>query len=170
LSGAGPSGAIRWWATKLRQFRRHVTARVAEPERAALATWLRPAEVRLFDSMHLADRRHGLDVVASLRAFGVRDRDVLVAGLLHDAGKGDTGVGARAAWSLGERFGATLWRAASLVPGMRTSLDRLRDHADTSARMAEAAGCSAHTIELIRNQATPIDPDGELLQRADDLN
>ena len=41
--------------------------------------------------MHVADRRHGLDVVASLRADGVTDPDVLLAGLLHDAGKGDTG-------------------------------------------------------------------------------
>ena len=55
--------------------------------------------------MHVADRRHGLDVVASLRAEGVDRPDVLVAGLLHDAGKGDTGVWPRVAYTLGERYG-----------------------------------------------------------------
>ena len=78
-----------WWGAKVRQFRAHLRASVTPAERAALATWTTAAQRRVFDSMHVADQRHGLDVVASLRAGGVRDPDVLVAGLLHDAGKGD---------------------------------------------------------------------------------
>ena len=70
-------------------------------ERAALATWITPAQLALFDSMHVADRRHGLDVVASLRGERRRpEPDVLLAGLLHDAGKGDTGVWPRVAYAL----------------------------------------------------------------------
>ena len=69
-----------WWAAKVRQFRSHLRARVSPAERAALAAWSRPAQLALFDSMHVADRRHGLDVVASLRADGVTDPDVLLAG------------------------------------------------------------------------------------------
>jgi hypothetical protein len=170
LTRRAEGSAVRWWTTKVRQFRHHVSARVTTPERAALATWLRPEELRIFDAMHRADRRHGLDVVASLRGFGVEDRDVLVAGLLHDAGKGRTGVWPRVVWSLGERFGTRMLRAASMLPGMRASLERLRDHADTSARIAHAAGCSPHTVELIRNQSTPRGADGELLRRADEAN
>jgi hypothetical protein len=75
-----------WWASKVRQFRAHVRARVVAGERAGLATWLSPSQLALFDTMHVADRRHGLDVVATLRAEGVTDTDLLVAGLLHDAG------------------------------------------------------------------------------------
>jgi hypothetical protein len=90
---------------------------VGPEERSALATWTNPPQLALYDTMHVADRRHGLDVVASLRADGVTEPDVLVAGLLHDAGKGDTGVGPRIAYSLGQRYGTWLWRVAAVVPG-----------------------------------------------------
>ncbi len=165
-----PANMIRWWSTKVRQFVRHVTARVTRMERRALATWLTPAELRLFDTMHIADKRHGLDVVATLRRDGVVDRDILVAGLLHDAAKGDTGVWPRVAWSLGELAGPRVARAAQQLPGMRDALERLRDHADASANLAQAAGCSPRTVELIRNQSTPADRDGELLRLADEAN
>ena len=42
--------------------------------------------------MHVADQRHGLDVVATLRSEGVSDDEVLLAGLLHDCAKGDAGL------------------------------------------------------------------------------
>ena len=146
-------------------------ARVAPDERAALATWVSQPQLALFDSMHVADRRHGLDVVASLRAQGVTDSDVLVAGLLHDAGKGDTGLLPRVAWTLGERYGAWVWSIASVVPGYRTALSRLRSHAETSAGLAAAAGCSVLTVNLIRHQSAPTDPQfGELLRLADEAN
>jgi hypothetical protein len=144
---------------------------VAPAERAALVPWTTPAQLSVFDSMHVADRRHGLDVVASLRADGVVESDLLVAGLLHDAGKGDTGVWPRVAYSLGQRYGAWIPRAVAHLPGFAPALDRLRTHAETSAAMAAAAGCSPRTVELIRNQDAPLDPEfGELLRLADEAN
>ena len=160
-----------WWASKVRQFRSHVRARVAPDERAALAGWVTPEQLALFDSMHVADRRHGLDVVATLRDQGVSDEDVLLAGLLHDAGKGRTGVWPRVAYSLGQAYGAWVWRVAGILPPMRAAIDRLQAHADASARLAERAGASARTVDLIRHQEAPIDPDaGRLLQLADEAN
>ena len=160
---------MSWWARKARQFRTHLTARVRPAERAALAAWLRPPELELFDAMHVADRRHGLDVVAALRRSGVTDRDVLAAGLLHDCAKGDTGVGPRVAWSLGEAFGPWVWRAASVVPGWAAALERLRHHAEASAAMVEAAGLPPHAVDLVRHQADPRDPEyGRLFQLADE--
>jgi hypothetical protein len=121
--------------------------------------------------MHLADRRHGLDVVASLRDEGVADPDVLVAGLLHDAGKGDTGVWPRVAFTLGQRYGPRVWRAASVLPGFGGALERLAAHADRSADLAAQAGCGPRTVELIRNQDAPTDPEfGEILRLADEAN
>jgi hypothetical protein len=121
--------------------------------------------------MHVADRRHGLDVVATLRAEGVADRDVLVAGLLHDCGKGDTGVLPRVAWSLGEAFGGRLVAIARPLPGFGPALDRLRDHAELSATLAAGAGCAPRTVELIRYQDVPRDPEfGVLLKLADEAN
>ena len=160
-----------WWASRARQFRAHLRASVTPEERAALATWIAPAQLELFDTMHVADRRHGLDVVASLRAEGVTEPDLLVAGLLHDAGKGDTGVWPRVAYSLGSRYGSWIPRVASVLPGFRPALERLRTHADTSAALAASAGCSPRTVELIRNQDAPLDAEfGELLRLADEAN
>jgi hypothetical protein len=164
-------GGVRWWATKVRQAARHVTARVSPAERASLETWLTPAQASLFDAMHVADRRHGLDVVAALRAAGATDHDLLVAGLLHDAGKGATGLWPRIAWSLGEAWGPWAWQIAARLPGMTRTLPRLRDHAELSAVMAAAAGCSSRTVELIRHQDAPMDAKfGELLRIADEAN
>jgi hypothetical protein len=160
-----------WWAGKVRQFRAHVRARVGSGERDELATWLSPSKLALFDTMHLADRRHGLDVVATLRAEGVTDTDLLVAGLLHDAGKDKTGVWPRVIYSLGQAYGSWVWRFAAVVPGVRADLERLRDHAESSALLAAAAGCTARTVELIRHQDEPRDAEfGELLRVADEAN
>ena len=128
-------------------------------------------QLALFESMHAADRRHGLDVVASLRAAGVTAHDALLAGLLHDAGKGRTGVWPRVAYALGDHYGRWIWRAARLLPGFGPALERLRTHAEMSAGLAATAGCSPRTVELIRHQETPHDPEfGELLRLADEAN
>jgi hypothetical protein len=160
-----------WWGARARQFRAHLRASVTPEERTALVPWITPAQLALFDSMHVADRRHGLDVVGSLRAEGVAEPDVLVAGLLHDAGKGETGVWPRVAYTLGDRYGTWIWRVASIVPGFGPALERLRTHAERSAALAAGAGCSPRTVELIRHQEAPNDPEfGELLRLADEAN
>jgi hypothetical protein len=162
---------VSWWGSKARQFRAHVRARVAPDERAGLVTWLSPSQLAMFDSMHVADRRHGLDVVATLRAQRVTEPDVLVAGLLHDAGKDQTGVWARVIFSLGQAYGRWIWGAAGVVPSLRRDLERLRTHGETSARLAAKAGCSVRTVELIRHQDQPRDTEfGEILRLADEAN
>ncbi|HSK52833.1 MAG TPA: hypothetical protein VLA44_08765 [Clostridia bacterium] len=130
-----------------------------------------PLQLDLFDAMHVADRRHGLDVVATLRREGMTDPEVLLAGLLHDAGKGDTGVLPRVANSLGQAYGSWIWRLAGVLPGFGPALERLRTHADTSARLAEQAGATPRTVELIRHQDAPLDGEaGRLLKLADEAN
>lgn len=162
---------IAWWADKTRQALAHARARVDPAEREALVAWLRPTELALFDAMHVADRRHGLDVVAHLREGGMTEREVLVAGLLHDCAKGDTGLGPRVAYSLGTRYGTWIWRLGTLVPGWRIAIERLRVHAGASAELARAAGCTDRTVDLIRHQDQPVDPDaGERLRLADEAS
>jgi hypothetical protein len=147
----------------------HLTASVGHEEHRMLAAWTTPAELALFDAQHIADRRHGLDVVAWLRRAGVTDRDVLAAGLLHDCAKGDTGAGPRIAWSLSERFGAWVLAPARVLPGWDDALDRLRDHADASADALAAAGLPGRAVALVREQADPQDPEyGRLFKAADE--
>jgi hypothetical protein len=159
-----------WWGRKVRQARAHVAARVTDEERAGLAAWLTPAELVLFDAMPVADRRHGLDVVGRLRAVGARDPDLLLAGLLHDCGKGpDVRLVHRVAWSLSERYGAWVLVPAAAVPGLRAGITRIRDHAEISAEMMLAAGASPRAADLARHQAAPVDPIlGDLLHAADE--
>lgn len=165
------AGSVAWWATKVRQTKRHLLARVTPHERDAVSAWLTPTQLALFDAMHLADRRHGLDVVAALRAGGTDDPEILLAGLLHDAGKGDAGLVARVVHSLGQIGPSWIAALVSWWPGMRASLDRLRDHAARSAGLAGDAGCSPRTVELIRWQDAPRDPDaGERLRLADEAS
>jgi hypothetical protein len=165
-------GSAGWWSGKLRQARRHLGARVQPAERASLATWLSPDQLRLFDGMHAADRRHGLDVVAWLRADGIADREALLAGLLHDAGKGDAGFVSRVLFSLSQAYGRGISRAGSMVPPLATSLACLEAHADLSATLAAAAGCSPRTVELIRHQDDPEPADlvARRLHLADDAS
>jgi hypothetical protein len=151
--------------------RAHLTARVSDDEHRMLAAWTRPAELTLFDEQHAADRRHGLDVVEHLRRAGVRDRDVLAAGLLHDCAKGDTGAGPRVAWSLGEHLGAWVLVPARLIPGWGVALDRVRDHAGASADLLAAAGLPERAVELVRHQDDPDDPEfGALFHAADEAS
>ena len=120
-------GSAAWWLAKLRQTRQHLAARVTPEERASLAAWLAPAQLAVFDQMHVADRRHGLDVVAALRAAGETDGDVCIAGLLHDAGKGDTGVIPRIVYSLGQarfRLPARIDLPSDQVPAWVAQVER----------------------------------------------
>ena len=163
--------AGHWWAAKIRRTRAYRRATVSAAEREELAGWLSPRQLRLFDWMHVADRRHGLDVVAYLRAEGAEDAKLLMAGLLHDAGKGPrVRLVHRVAWSLGQRYGEWIWILSSHMPTFRTGLGRLRYHAARSADLAREAGCSARTIELIRHEETPTDDAGRLLLAADEAN
>ena len=147
-----------WWASKARQLVPLPVAHAGDQVAAELAAWLRPSEVELFDAMHVADRRHGLDVAAVLRRGGVRDRDVLAAAVLHDCAKGDTGPLPRIAWSLGEAYGPWVWSIARRVPGWNAALTRLEDHAEASARLVESAGLPPFAVGLVRHQAEPQDP------------
>jgi hypothetical protein len=161
-----------WWSTKVRQFFRHLFALVSRRERAELSDWLTADQLALFDSMHRADRRHGLDVVRALRAAGHDDSDVLLAGLLHDCGKGrSVGVWHRVAWSLANRYGGRTRALTRRLPGFARAFATLDEHAETSARLALAAGCSDRCAELIRHQDDPIDATlGEALRLADEAS
>jgi len=147
-----------WWGSKARQLGRHVAARVTPVERATLAEWLTPAQLALFDGMPVVDRRHGLDVVAALGPAGVGDGDLRLAALFHDAGKGRSiRLWHRVAWSLGELLGTWVHGLAARLPGGADAMARLRDHADRSAELASAVGCSPRAAALIRGSVGPED-------------
>lgn len=55
--------------------------------------WLSPETAAVFFAQDHADQRHGYHAALSVVAAGVRDRDVIMAALLHDVGKRHSRLG-----------------------------------------------------------------------------
>ena len=165
------AGSASWWAAKTRRVRAYVGGRVRDEELRSMEALATPAQLALFRSMHRSDQRHSLDVVAALRAAGVSEPDLLLAGLLHDAGKGRTGLLPRIVYSLGQAYGRWIPALFRPLPGFGESLVRLERHPELSARLAATVGCTARTVELIRHHVEPRDEElGRLLRLADEAS
>lgn len=122
----------------------------------------------LFRSMDARDQRHGLDVWRMLREDAAGDRDLQVAALLHDCGKGRQHVWTRVAHVILQNVAPGMERRMAR-PG--SALDRLLRHPEIGAERAARAGCPPEVVRLIREQES-LARDERLarLQRADELN
>jgi len=126
----------------------------------------------LFLSMARRDQRHCLDVYGALVRTGCHDQNVLLAALLHDAGKGELAGGRVRLW---QRVAYVLLAAGTprllerLARG-RGGLAALHHHSERGARLAEARGAPVEVVDLIRrHEATgPADERLLLLRAADD--
>lgn len=162
------------------QFFRSLRLRVDATERQEAAALLGERLIPLFDSMTPRDQRHCLDVFWILRQRGCEDTDLLIAALLHDAGKGRL-AGARI--RLWHRVAYVLLAAASprllartangrgpRVPALTEGLRSLHQHCERGAILAEALGAPAPVVELIARHEEKDAADGRLrvLQAADD--
>lgn len=159
---------------RVRQFGSHIRARVTDDE-TALAHRILPVRAsRLFDTMPPADRRHALDVVERLLVRGHDDPELLAAALLHDAAKGRRmRLWHRVAAVVLEAVApALLRRLASPNPGSwRHPFHLYLHHADLSAELALANGCSPRTAAFIRGTPTNADVRlGRALKAADDAS
>jgi len=142
------------------QFVGHLTARV-RPDEAALAhRILPPPAAALFDTMPVADRRHGLDVAQRLLARGLDDPDLLAAALLHDAAKGPgMRLWHRVAGVLLEAVAPRLLArlARPDVRSWRHGLHLYLHHEPMSADAAHVAGCSERAAAFIRGTSGEAD-------------
>lgn len=138
----------------------HVRARVDPGEAALVRRVLPEPGVALFDSMPVADRRHGLDVAERLLRAGHDDRDLLAAALLHDAAKGHR-------MRLWHRVaGVLLGAAAPFALRRLASPDQASwrhpfhlylHHEPISAALATDAGCSPRAAGFIRGEVAATD-------------
>lgn len=144
---------------RVSQFCRALVAWVTKRELGRISEYLTPPQAELFQRMPRCDQRHGLDVFYALRRKQHHDYDLLTAALLHDVGK--TGGRLR------------LWHRVLivLISALRPELlDRLaaeeprswrypffvhQRHPELGAELAQAAGCSPTTVELIRRHQEP---------------
>jgi len=147
------------------QFVAHVRARVDPQETALVRRLLPDSGVALFESMPVADRRHALDVVGRLVRMGFDDRDLLVAALLHDAGKGHRmRLWHRVAGVLLEAVAHSALRrlASPDTTSWRHPFHLYLHHAPMSAALASGAGCDHRVGAFIRGDVA--DADVQLLR------
>jgi hypothetical protein len=125
------------------------------------------AERLLFEGMQVRDQRHALAVMRRLQATD--ERDLLIAALLHDCGKGDVPVWLRIAHVVAPRFGRLTGKEGAR--GWRGAAWRLHRHVAISAQLVQYAGCSAVTVRLVAGTHSPEEAwMAELLYAADDAS
>lgn len=170
---------------RVKQFFGALWPQIAPDERAELDRWLPPQGVALFGRMAVRDQRHSLDVFRHVQQVAPEQPDLLAAALLHDVAK-TAQPGRRV--RLHHRVLVVLIKAVR--PGWVQPIARneptnwrypfylLLHHPEQGARLAQAAGCSAVTVELIRRHQDRLAsaPANEterllaLLQAADDAS
>ena len=157
---------------RARQFFAALQPRIEQSERDEVAGVLGGELVTLFESMSVRDQRHCCDVYNLLRRNGCDDRDILMAALLHDAGKGGlSGANVR----LWHRVVYVLLAASApsllrrLAVG-RGGLASLRHHCERGAVLADALGAPTPVVDLIRRHEGRSEGDERLrlLRMADD--
>jgi hypothetical protein len=127
-----------------------------------------PAEERLFASMERRDQRHALEVMRRLREH-TDQRDVLIAALLHDCGKGAVPVWLRVLHVVMPRLGRVAGKEGA--PGWRGAAYRLHHHVDLSAKLVKEAGSSEATVRLVAGKPRKDEAwMARLLYQADDAS
>jgi hypothetical protein len=170
---------------RVRQFVASLWPRITAEEEAELRRWLPEPAAHLFQQMALRDQRHSLNVLHRLQAATPDQPDLLAAALLHDVAK-TAQPGRR--MRLHHRVLVVLMRF--LRPGWIEQVARADpgswrfpfylhlNHPQLGAQLAEQAGCSPLTVELIRRHQEKLRnaPRDEtehllvLLQAADDAS
>jgi hypothetical protein len=142
--------------------------RIASTDLESALSLMTTAERSLFEAMQRRDQRHALEVMRRLR-IETEHRDLLIAALLHDCGKGAVPVWLRILHVAAPQVGRTLGRRDDA--GWRGAAYRLHRHVEISARLVEAAGCSKLTVRLVAG--TPTEEEAALaalLYAADDAS
>jgi hypothetical protein len=135
--------------------------------------WLAPPLLDLFAAQHPRDVVHAVRTARWLLERGHIEADLVVAALLHDAGKGRQRRFDRVAWVLAEsaRLGSFGASERSRLE-VRRAMARSRSHSWTSAELMRGAGASRTAVRLVRfhHRASASDPVLALLQEADAAN
>lgn len=157
---------------RCRQFFASLRPRIDESERAEAAELLGEPLFQLFDSMVVRDQQHCFRVYRTLRDQGCGDRHLLMAALLHDAGKGRLSGATVRLWhrvAYVALAAAAPWLLRRIARG-RGGLGCIHEHAERGAMLAEALGAPAQVVHLIlRHEERGLEDEPHLqLRLADD--
>lgn len=106
--------------------------------------------LELFELQTPRDVRHAAGTARWLVERGHADRDLIVAALLHDVGKGEQRRWDRVSWVVARRVGlGTVSASTTSRFAVRRAMARTANHAVEGARMTEAAGAPKRVVDLI---------------------
>jgi hypothetical protein len=162
-------------AYRSRQFWNALLGPPRRVESEALLPHLTPAQITLFRRMQPSEQAHAVQTLERLKAAGQTDPDLLTAALLHDVGKilYPLSLFERVIIVLGKHFSrrsARRWGQGKPA-GFRRPFVVAAQHPGWGADLAEQAGASRRTVDLIRRhqeQPSIDDPLLAALQSADD--
>jgi HD domain len=164
-------------AYRTRQFWNALPGHRKGVETEAILPHLSPSQIVLFRRMQLSEQTHAFQVLERLKAAGQTDPDLLAAALLHDVGKVlfPLSLLDRVVIVLGKRFFPQRVGGWSDGAPKRLHLPFVvaAHHPQWGADLAEKAGASSRTVDLIRcHQDIPSvdDPLLAALQSTDDEN
>lgn len=159
---------------RVHQFWQALIASPAAEDLVRASQALSPQQMALFLNQTASEQVHSLDVFYKLCDQGERSPDLLSAALLHDVGKSYYAlrVWERVAVVIGQALAfrqTALWSQAE-PRGWKRPFVVARRHAAWGAEMAEEAGASPLTVELIRRHHDPVEtsqvhPAGRLLHK-----
>jgi hypothetical protein len=137
---------------RFRQFLSALTVSTKRIESLALLPHLSPSQVKLFRRMQPSEQVHAFEVCERLSASGQTDPDLLVAALLHDAGKVHAPLSLleRVMVVLGKRFfrrRSALWGQGA-ARGLQRPFVVAARHAEWGSQLAESG--TSPTVFLIR--------------------
>jgi predicted HD phosphohydrolase len=158
------------WQTRVQQVLLGLRPVPDPAEREVTRRLLTPDTQKLFDRLAIHDRRHLVRVAIELERTSPHNRDLIVAGLLHDVGKADEHGHVRFLDRILkvflERFSPRLlaWIARPGNCRLRHGMQLAMNHAALGATLAEASGCSSRAVWLIKHHETPGLADSDLHQ------
>ena len=136
----------------VRRFFRGFRGTLTTEEARSVEELLGPEESRCFAALQGREQRHAIDVMHHLRVHGSPSHDLLVAALLHNAGKGPLRLYERVAYTLLSMFAPGLLDriAAADGCGFRRAMAAQRDHPARGAELLAALGVRPRVLELVR--------------------
>jgi len=159
------------WVYRAAQFRKALAEQGKPLAREVIEACLDPREQALFHQMSRRDQVHSINTATLVAGHASACPDLLVAALLHDAGKGEQSIWQRALYVVLTAVSpAAIARFARPGGGTRGALHRSLNHASLGAARAAEAGCSEKVCRLIAGHHKPESyPESGVLQWADEL-